>query len=310
MTMFHSKIDRVTTALLLAAGTGSRLQPLTNGAPKCLTEINGMTILERQLHGLRQQGFRRLVVVLGYLGECIREFLVYHAAGLTVDYVTNPLYRTTNNLYSLWLARKEIREPFLLVECDLVFDASLLGAMLHPDKIAVSHRRAWMNGTTVTVDPFQRVTTVQVGGSAIADAFSYKTVNICSLSAPSWQRVHERLTRCVLAGRVNEYYEAVFADMVADGSLSFDAVFFDPDRWHEVDTLDDLRECERLFSMYPDRIPHRVGLVTSGTRTFRRTPQSRTSPFAVVGAVPNSQREKTDPGDQPAIAKKYDQSRL
>ncbi len=308
--MFDSKIDRVTTALLLAAGTGSRLQPLTDDAPKCLTEINGMTILERQLHAFRQQGFRRLVVVLGYKGECIREFLVDHAAGLTIDYVTNPRYRTTNNLYSLWLARKEIREPFLLVECDLVFDASLLGDMLHPDKIAVSHRRAWMNGTTVTLDPFQRVTTVQVGGSAIPDNFSYKTVNICSLSVASWQRVHERLNRRVLAGRVNEYYEAVFADMVADGSLSFDAVFFDPDRWHEVDTLADLRECEQLFSMHPDRMPHRDGLAMPGIRTFHQTPQSRTSRFAAVVAVPNSQREQTDPRDQSAIAKKHDLSRL
>lgn len=308
--MFHTKIDRATTALLLAAGTGSRLQPLTDDAPKCLTEINGVTILERLIHGLRQQGFRRLVVVLGYLGECIREYLVDHAAGLTVDYVINPRYRTTNNLYSLWLARKEIREPFLLVECDLVFDASLLGAMLHPDKIAVSHRRAWMNGTTVTVDPFQRVTTVQVGGSAIADDSSYKTVNICSLSVASWQRVHERLNRRVLAGRVNEYYEAVFADMVSDGSLSFEAVFFDPDRWHEVDTLGDLRECERLFSIHPDRIPHWDDLATSGNGTFRPTPQSRTSPFAAVGAAPNSKREKADPRDHSAIAKNHDQSRL
>jgi choline kinase len=232
-----------------------------------------------------------LVVVVGYLGECIREFLADHAAGLTVDYVTSPRYRTTNNLYSLWLARKEIREPFLLVECDLVFDAPLLGDMLRPDKIAVSHRRPWMNGTTVTVDPLRRVTTVRVGGGTVADDFSYKTVNICSLSLASWQRVTERLNQRVLAGRVNEYYEAVFADMVADGSLSFDAIFFDPDRWCEVDTLGDLREAERMFPMHPHRILPRHDLATSGARTFRRTPQSRTSP---VAAVPNSQREETD----------------
>lgn len=251
--MFDSKIDRVKTALLLAAGTGSRLQPLTDNAPKCLTEINGVTILERLIHSLRQGGFTRLVVVLGYLHESIREFLVDHSAGLLVDYVVNPRYRTTNNLYSLWLARKEIREPFLLVESDLVFDVSLLGDLLYPNKIAVSHRRAWMSGTTVTVDAFQRIMAVRIGGSTIADDFSYKTVNICSLSMESWQRVQERLNRRVLGGRVDEYYEVVFADMVADGSLSFNAVFFDPDRWYEVDTAEDLRECERLFSMRPHR---------------------------------------------------------
>ena len=310
MTMFHSKINRATTALLLAAGTGSRLKPLTDDAPKCLTEINGMTILERLVHGLRQQGFRRLVVVVGYLGECIREFLANHATGLTVDYVSNPRYRTTNNLYSLWLARKEISEPFLLVECDLVFDASLLGDMLHPDKIAVSHSRAWMNGTTVTVDPFQRVTTVRVGGSAVADDFSYKTVNICSLSLTSWQRVTDRLDRRVLAGRVNEYYEAAFADMVADGSLSFDAVFFDPDRWYEVDTLEDLCECERLFSTHPDRMPHQDGLAMVGARMFRRTPQSRTSPspLLVQSRIYNGKRQ-TQETNTPLL-KKHDQSRL
>ena len=264
MTMFHRKSDRATTALLLAAGTGSRLQPLTDDAPKCLTEVNGTTILERLVDGLRQQGFRRLVVVVGYLGDSIREFLEDHAAGLTVEYITSARYRTTNNLYSLWLARKKIREPFLLVECDLVFDASLLGDMLDPDKIAVSHRRPWMNGTTVTVDPFQRVATMSVGGSAIADAFSYKTVNMYSLSLPSWRRVAERLNQRVFAGRVNEYYEAVFAEMVADGSLSFDAVFFDADRWYEVDTLGDLHEAERLFSEHPDWPVHPgADLVTS-----------------------------------------------
>ena len=82
MTMFHDKSDRATTAVLLAAGTGSRLQPLTDDAPKCLTEVNGTTILERLVYGLRQQGFRRLVVVEGYRGNCIREFLADHAAGL------------------------------------------------------------------------------------------------------------------------------------------------------------------------------------------------------------------------------------
>jgi len=294
MTMFHRKSDRATTALLLAAGTGSRLQPLTDDVPKCLTEVNGTTILERLVHGLRQQGFRRLVVVVGHLGECIREFLADRAAGLTVDYVTSSRYRTTNNLYSLWLARKEIREPFLLVECDLVFDAFLLGDMLLPDKMAVARVQPWMMGSTVSLDPFQRITDFRVGHSEVPDDSRYKTVNIYSLSLPSWRRVTKRLDRHVSAGKVNDYYEAAFAEMVADGSLSFEPVFFDDGRWYEVDTLADMHEAERLFSMHPDRIRHRDGLATSGARTFRRTPQSRTSPVAAVGAVPNSQREGTD----------------
>ena len=119
--------DRIKTALLLAAGTGSRLQPLTEDSPKCLTEVNGTTILERLVHGLRAWEFERLVVVVGYLDGCVRDFLDRSASGLDIQYVRSARYRTTNNIYSLWAARHAIQEPFLLLECDLVFDDVLLG---------------------------------------------------------------------------------------------------------------------------------------------------------------------------------------
>jgi hypothetical protein len=73
----------------------------------------------------------------------------------------------------------------------------------------------------------------------------------------TWNSVEQRLSHYVSAGRLDEYYEAVFADMVADGSLAFDAIFFDADRWYEIDTLADLVEAEKLFCMphlaSPDR---------------------------------------------------------
>lgn len=240
--------QRVSTALLLAAGTGSRLQPLTSDVPKCLTEINGTPVLERQIRCLRQWGFKRLVVVVGHLEHCIRQFLDQRAGDLVVDYIVSPKYRTTNNIYSLWLARKRIREAFLLLECDLVFEPFLLREMLVPDKIAVARMQPWMNGSTVRLDPFHRITDFRVGGGGDPDDSAFKTVNIYSFSNPSWRRVGERLNQCISAGRVREYYEVVFAEMVADGSLSFEPVFFDGGRWCEVDTLGDLVEAERLFS--------------------------------------------------------------
>lgn len=238
----------VTTALLLAAGTGSRLQPLTDDAPKCLTEIDGIPILERQVRCLHQCGIKRLVVVVGYLEHRIREFLDAWTGDLRIDYVVSPRYRTTNNIYSLWLARETIRESFLLLECDLVFEPFLLQDMLLPDRMAIARVQTWMMGSTVNLDPFRRITDFHVGHSEVPDNSRYKTVNIYSLSLPSWRRVVERLDRRISAGKVNDYYEAVFAEMVADGSLSFEPVLFDDGRWYEVDTLADLQEAERLFS--------------------------------------------------------------
>ena len=158
--------DRITTALLLAAGTGSRLQPLTQDAPKCLTEVNGTTILERLVSNLRTMGFTRLIVVVGYLEGCIREALTRLAGDFKIEFISSPRYRTTNNIYSLWMARNTIREPFLLVESDLVFDDALLEGMLVPDRIAVSRILPWMNGTTVALGPFRQVTRFSWGALA------------------------------------------------------------------------------------------------------------------------------------------------
>ena len=247
--------DPVTTALLLAAGTGSRLSPLTRTSPKCLTEVGGLPILERLVNNLRENGIERLVVVIGHLGDCIRDFLNDKAGDMLVDYIHSPKYRTTNNIYSLWLAREQIREPFLLVESDLVFDASMLEDMLHPDRIAISRTRPWMKGSTVMVGPGGRVKTFHVGSGGENDAARYKTVNIYSLSTQTWSKAVARLNRYISDGRVGEYYEAVFAEMVADGTLSFEAVYFDADRWYEVDTVNDLAEANLLFPVIKKASP-------------------------------------------------------
>jgi choline kinase len=245
--MSNTANDQVTTAVLLAAGTGSRLQPLTNNAPKCLSEINGIAILERLVDCLCHNGFQRLIVVVGYLDHRVREFLEERKDELTIEYVINPRYSTTNNLYSLWLARNQIDEPFLLVESDVVFDASLLEDMLRPNKIAVSAMQCWMNGTTVTVDALQQISAFQIGACDAPGQICHKTVNMYSFTMATWGRVTERLSEHVTAGHVNEYYETVFAEMVADGSLLLEAVTFDNGRWYEVDTLEDLHEAELMF---------------------------------------------------------------
>jgi len=266
--------EPVTTAVLLAAGTGSRLYPLTQNMPKCLTMVNGMSILERLVSCLNQHGFKRLVVVTGHLENHIRSFLGMRVGGMTIDYVFSPLYETTNNIYSLWMAREIVQEPFLLVESDLVFDASLLDDMLCPDKIAIARMQPWMNGSTVTVNQFQQVKAFRNGTARPSDETRYKTVNIYSLSLSLWHRVAERLDRFVSAGRVNDYYETVFAEMVADGSLSLQAVSFDNRPWYEIDTIADLAKAERIFSTdsYETTVPYDITLQTVGMsrRLFQR----------------------------------------
>jgi len=253
---------KVTTALLLAAGLGTRLQPLTLDAPKCLTEVGGIPILERLVNNLRAQGFERLIVVIGHLGDRIQKFLQQHAGDLRIDYVVNPVYRTTNNIYSLWLARQQIREPFLLVESDVIFEANMLDDMLQPDKIAISRIRPWMNGTTVELGAKRRVMAFHLSGVSGDNTRQYKTVNLYSVSLHSWNKIEESLSQYVSEGRLGEFYEVVLAEMVADGILCFDAVFFDADRWYEIDTQTDLDAAEILFAQCPSIVSPPLRITT------------------------------------------------
>ena len=241
-------MNRVTTALLLAAGSGIRLQPLTNSAPKCLTEVHGVALLERLVCSLREFGFKRLVVVVGHLDQCVRDALSSWTGDMAIEYVVNARYQTTNNLYSLWLARRTIREPLLLLECDLIFDPSVIVKMLHPDRIAVSPMRPWMKGTTVTVNSLGNVTAFRVDSLADRGDFAFKTVNMYSFSIRTWQEITQRLGRHVSESRLDQFYETVFAEMVAEGRLSLRAVMLDPDSWYEIDTLEDLHQAEMTFS--------------------------------------------------------------
>jgi choline kinase len=186
-------------------------------------------------------------VVTGHLEDCIRDFLETRAGNIAIEYVFSPLYKTTNNIYSLWMARDVINEPFLLIESDLVFDPSLLKEMLCPDRIAIAKMKPSMNGSTVTIDATNTINAFHSDGSDGSGQIRYKTVNIYSLSVSSWYLVIEKLNQFILAGKVNDYYETVFSQLVIEKKLSLEAVFFDHKPWYEIDTAEDLASAERLF---------------------------------------------------------------
>ncbi len=274
----------VTTALLLAAGTGSRLYPFTENMPKCLTEVNGIPILERLVNSLAKKGFKRLVVVTGHMDHRIVEFLGSRTAGMTIDYVHSPRYKTTNNIYSLWMARQSIEEPFLLIESDLVFDDSLLDNMIYPDRIAVAKMQPWMNGTTVTLNKLKQVEAFQKGDTFSPEDVRFKTVNIYSFSQASWGHIKDSLDHYICAGKVHDYYETVFEEMVADGNLSLDSVSFDDNPWYEIDTVEDLIKAENLFSSQKQltielrNIKKHVSNIIQ--KSLRKSPENKMKPLS------------------------------
>lgn len=246
----ETREERPRTALLLAAGMGNRLSPLTDGTAKCMVGLSGIPILERLIRTLGAHDFTRLVVVVGHMSDSIQDYLGERSGDIDISYVVSPLYRSTNNIYSLWLAREVIDEPVLLIESDLVFAEPLLQEMLVPDRAAISRQLPWMNGTTVTLKGRTEIKAFCLGEMSRADATHFKTVNMYSFSRRSWRDICERLDTYVAADRTGDYYESVLAEMVADGSLTLAPVIFDANSWYEIDTLADLAAAEIVFPRF------------------------------------------------------------
>ena len=119
-------------AIILAAGMATRLRPLTLNTPKCLLDVAGRSLLQRSMDALIANGISQFVIVTGYLHEKIETFVEQkYGDSIDVKFIHNALYDSTNNIYSLWLARPEADgQEILLLDSDLLYDRQIVTKVL------------------------------------------------------------------------------------------------------------------------------------------------------------------------------------
>ena len=113
-------------AIILAAGIGQRLGDLTLLKPKCLTKVNGKSMLNYNLHNLQEAGFDKVVIVIGYLGKKIVKDIGFSYGNIQIEYIENEIYARTNSMYSLWMAREYLREGVFLIEGDCICEPKII----------------------------------------------------------------------------------------------------------------------------------------------------------------------------------------
>jgi choline kinase len=127
-------------AIILAAGKGSRLNGTVGEAPKCLLQLGGTSLIERQIQVLRDAGISEIAIVVGCQAERVRR-----VCGHDLTYIENVRYAQTNSLYSLWLARPLLCEAFVVLNCDVLFHPALLTDLLasrHENALLLGYREA------------------------------------------------------------------------------------------------------------------------------------------------------------------------
>ena len=240
-------------AVILAAGQGTRLRPLTNHLQKCLVRVHGKPIMQYQLECLNRSGIQDCIIVVGYLGEQVQRQFGHRFGNVRITYITNEVFDRTNNIYSLWLARHELNDDILLLEGDLLFDEDLLGDLTQAQytNVAVVDRfNPSMNGTAILAH--EGLSTSMALKSQQSEDFDYrnalKTVNIYILCRETMaQQFLPTLDWYIARGLTGEFYEAVMAHLIARGDLQLAVHLTGSHKWTEIDTEEDLHYAERLF---------------------------------------------------------------
>lgn len=243
-------------AVILTAGLGGRLRDVTGDRPKCLAQVGGSTLLDRQLRALRHCGITRIAIVTGYCAVDVQR-----ACGPAFDYVHNPRFADTNSLYSLWCSRELLTDGFLVLNCDVLFHPQLLADLItsrYDDALLMSpacadagysdeEMKVRVRGGRVmeiskTLDP------------AEADG---ESIGIAKFGAEGASVLIDEMDRIVASGAVMDWLPAAFAAFCLRRPLH--AVDHRGFPWIEIDSPQDYwRACTHIApalepSVRPDR---------------------------------------------------------
>lgn len=244
-------------AIILAAGMGKRLKKLTADNTKCMVKVNGVTLIERVLHQLDALDLTQVVLVVGYEGEKLKEYIATLDVKTPIVYVDNPVYYKTNNIYSLALAKDYLQaEDTLLLESDLIFEDAVLDILIKDERetlAVVDKCESWMDGTVVKLREDDSIEEFVPGKRLVFEDIPkyYKTVNIYKFSR-HFSRTHyvPFLEAYMNALGNNEYYEQVLRVITMLDDPEIHALRLNGQRWYEIDDIQDLDIASSIF--HPD----------------------------------------------------------
>ena len=242
-------------AVILAAGMGKRLKELTQNSTKCMVKVNGQTLIERMLTQIEKRDFSKIVIVVGYEGQKLIDYISTLNIKKPIVYVENPIYDKTNNIYSLSLAKDYLcEEDTMLFESDLIFEDSVIDVLLDDprDTLAlVDKYESWMDGTCVKIADDDSIEAFVPGKKFKFNEIKsyYKTVNIYKFSKHFSQTHYvpflEAYTKAL---GDNEYYEQVLRVITMLDDPEIKAKRLDGQLWYEIDDIQDLDIATSMFT--------------------------------------------------------------
>ena len=239
-------------AIILAAGIGSRIRPLTNNCPKSLLKVGGKTILEMMLSHIRDCGIHEVVFVLGYLEDKIKTYVKETFPDLKVYFINNKHYAETNTGFSLMLAIQTINNSdFIKFDADVIFDKEILKKLIRSpyDNCLCIDKNIDLNTEEIKVIIDEKSLVVKASKAVDAKKAIGESVGIEKISSETAKSLLIEL-RLMMQDHKNyqEYYEEAYERLIAR-NIPFNIVDITGLKWTEIDTKEDFVLAEEIFNL-------------------------------------------------------------
>ena len=233
--------------VILAAGAGSRLKPLTDDTPKCLLKVGGKCILEMTVENLLATNNSDIIIVTGYLENKIREFLGKRFPQLKIAYINNSFYASTNNILSLWLAKDAVLgDDMMMMDSDIVFDKRIITKLQNSgyrNCLALKQHDVHDEEIKVKTDPQGRV--IEISKEVNLSEAAGESIGIEIFGKEALKELYFILDRKVVTEKeVNQFYEAAFQELSENDLYIVDTTEY---FCMEIDTEEDLNTAQELI---------------------------------------------------------------
>lgn len=236
--------------IILTAGVGSRIRPLTNNKPKPLLEINGIPILKRMLDNVSSVGLKDVIIVTGYLEDQIKDFALNNFPNLNFSFITNDKYQETNTAYSLNLTKDLIGfDDFIKFDADVVFELDVLKKLIDsPFETGLCiDKNIHLDKEEVKVITNDGDLVLEVGKKIDPKKAKGESIGIEKIGKSAGKILFEKLEK-ILENKTNwnEYYDDSYTTLVNEG-VRFGAIDITGLKWVEIDTHEDYEKANQIF---------------------------------------------------------------